>query len=598
MTKEHIPNETKDEYRKILLDALAFNREKVVILNAEPSSRAFVIWFMISSYFPVLTACLGPIANMIAVAGIVDKWRMDSDGNTIQDARGVYGVNVASLVLGCISNFVLLLHFSKKVSYVTAQIINIVGWSMAGCMLVIDLIVCAKVDYSGDLHKTTGFWYATLSAMLYIGCTALLLIHYGGYKKKKYPATFNLTDSERNVMIFTFILSLWFIWGAAIFSQIISLSYGEALYYCVVVILTIGLGDLLPLTVAARIMTLIYALSGLIILGVIVALTRSIIESSSDPVFFFYRVENARSKVYEELIASSSEMDSETAFDLIKHIRKTSRLKQQRWSTLVIVCIFIMFWLLGALVFYFAENWSYFNSLYFCFLCLITIGFGDFAPKSGAGRAFFVVWAICAVPLMTAIISTLGDTLYAMADELDLSIIQLSGTVIEWPAKLYLRARDYFFSTESSAPSSSETNPMEEMGSTSTLPKLSERNISDRRTEAVSSNASSSEDDLLAQKLKEYLEVVQWLRQLSHRKPTEKLSFNDWMRMFSAISDDTNNYVEDPKFWLSSASPLRFPFHEPQYITQALLNKLETDLAHLLEERSKQGETNDNANSG
>ncbi|CEP63622.1 Tok1p LALA0_S08e06832g [Lachancea lanzarotensis] len=590
MAEETDQQKEEDENKRILHDAMAISREKVVILNAEPSSGAFVIWFMISSYFPVVTACLGPIANMIAVAGIVDKWRMHTDGTMVEDAKGVYGVNVASLVLGCISNFVLLLHFAKKVSYITAQVINIVGWTMAGLMLLVDIIVCAKVDFAQELHKTIGFWYAVLSMILYIGCTLLLLIHYGGYKRGRYPATFNLTDSERNVMIFTFILSIWFIWGAAMFSNIIPLTYGNALYYCVVVILTIGLGDLLPVTTAAKIMTLVYALSGLIILGVIVTLTRSVIQSSSGPIFVFYRVENARNKVYEELIANSGDMESEEAFSLIKHIRKVSRLRQQQSSTIATVFVFVLFWLLGALVFRFTENWSYFNALYFCFLCLITIGFGDFAPVSGAGRAFFVVWAICAVPLMTAIISTLGETIYAMAEELDISIVRFFNPIVNCPAKFWSMLQHYLSPIKGQGTPSQESNPIGEFVSNTTEPESSTKNESNKRI-STSSNSASSGEDLIVEKLKEYLEVVQWLRELSRRQPTEKMTFDEWVRMYSAISDTTGKLLDDPKFWLSADSPLRFPVHEPQYIMQTLLNKLETDLAQLLETHSEQTKT-------
>lgn len=390
----------------------------------------FVVWFIISSYFPVLTACLGPIANTIAVAGIVDKWRADSEGSLQTDPRGVYAVNVVSLIFGCISNVVLLMHFSKRVDYVRAQLINIAGWTLGGGMLLVDLIVCSQHDFTDTLHKTIGFWYATFTVVLYSGCTVLLLIHFYGYKTGRYPATFNITDSERNVMVFTFILSLWFIWGSAMFSQLLDISFGEALYYCTVVTLTIGLGDIIPQSVSGKIMTLVYSLSGVIIIGLIVALTRSIIQSSSGPIFFFYRVETARTKILKDLVASEEEMNGKASFDVIKNIRKVSIRKQRRWSVIVTLLIFVAFWLLGALVFYFAEKWNYFNCFYFCFLCLITIGFGDYAPKTGCGRAFFVVWALCAVPLMTAIISTVGDTLYSMADSLDISIVRFSAKLV------------------------------------------------------------------------------------------------------------------------------------------------------------------------
>jgi potassium channel subfamily K len=68
----------------------------------------------------------------------------------------------------------------------------------------------------------------------------------------------------------------------------------------------------------------------------------------------------------------------------------------------------------GALVFMIAErriqNLSYFEALYFCYVSLLTIGYGDFSPKSNAGKPFFIVWSLVAIPTMTILISDMGDT--------------------------------------------------------------------------------------------------------------------------------------------------------------------------------------------
>jgi potassium channel subfamily K len=53
---------------------------------------------------------------------------------------------------------------------------------------------------------------------------------------------------------------------------------------------------------------------------------------------------------------------------------------------------------------------TYFQALYFCYISLLTIGYGDLSPKSNAGRCFFVVWSLIAVPTMTILVSDMGDT--------------------------------------------------------------------------------------------------------------------------------------------------------------------------------------------
>lgn len=53
---------------------------------------------------------------------------------------------------------------------------------------------------------------------------------------------------------------------------------------------------------------------------------------------------------------------------------------------------------------------SYFRALYFCYVSLLTIGYGDMSPKTNAGRSFFLVWSLIAVPTMTILVSDMGDT--------------------------------------------------------------------------------------------------------------------------------------------------------------------------------------------
>lgn len=56
-------------------------------------------------------------------------------------------------------------------------------------------------------------------------------------------------------------------------------------------------------------------------------------------------------------------------------------------------------------------DWTYYQAVYFGFLGLLTIGYGDETPASNSGKAFFVIWSLLAVPTLTILISDLGDTL-------------------------------------------------------------------------------------------------------------------------------------------------------------------------------------------
>jgi potassium channel subfamily K len=56
------------------------------------------------------------------------------------------------------------------------------------------------------------------------------------------------------------------------------------------------------------------------------------------------------------------------------------------------------------------QGWSYFESVYFSYTTLLTIGYGDFQPISNSGKPFFVFWSLLAVPTLTILISHMGNT--------------------------------------------------------------------------------------------------------------------------------------------------------------------------------------------
>ncbi|KAG8923316.1 hypothetical protein FRC02_011223 [Tulasnella sp. 418] len=86
--------------------------------------------------------------------------------------------------------------------------------------------------------------------------------------------------------------------------------------------------------------------------------------------------------------------------------------EQKEFTTKLIVAwsVFLAFWVVGAAIFTQTEqSWNYGDSLYFCWVSFVTIGYGDLTPKSPAGRAIFVVWALLGVAAMTTLISVLSE---------------------------------------------------------------------------------------------------------------------------------------------------------------------------------------------
>ena len=101
-------------------------------------------------------------------------------------------------------------------------------------------------------------------------------------------------------------------------------------------------------------------------------------------------------------------------FDAMREIQRTTNRFKQYYALCMSVIAFGLLWCVGAVVFWVAEHriqgMSYFQSLYFCYVSLLTIGYGDLSPQSNAGKPFFVVWSLVAIPTMTILISDMGDT--------------------------------------------------------------------------------------------------------------------------------------------------------------------------------------------
>jgi potassium channel subfamily K len=104
-------------------------------------------------------------------------------------------------------------------------------------------------------------------------------------------------------------------------------------------------------------------------------------------------------------------------FEAMRDIQQNTHKFKQYYALAMSLLAFGILWCAGALVFMLAESreqdLTYFQWLYFCYVSLLTIGYGDFTPKSNVGKPFFVVWSLIAVPTMTILISDMGDTVVA-----------------------------------------------------------------------------------------------------------------------------------------------------------------------------------------
>ncbi|CAI4221417.1 unnamed protein product [Auanema sp. JU1783] len=156
--------------------------------------------------------------------------------------------------------------------------------------------------------------------------------------------------------------------------------FSGAFYFATTVITTIGYGHSTPMTTGGKVFCMFYALAG-IPLGLV--MFQSIGE----------RMNTFAGKLLRFAKKALGRDPSVTSSDLIK--------VASAWGLLIIVA--------GAVAFAQYENWTYLNSLYYCFTTLTTIGFGDFVAlqKGGAlqNRPEYVVFSLVFILFGLTVIS-------------------------------------------------------------------------------------------------------------------------------------------------------------------------------------------------
>ena len=619
-----------------LQHALSIPVETILNLNVRPGEPYFVVWFLISSYFPLIAACLGPLANMVSIVALVEHWKIKkSTGRMVSDRPEVVVLNALSLTLGILGNISLLMNFSRSVKYLISQTVSILSWCFASAFLAAAILVTHH-DFKGanrEYKPSEGFYFAAFTAGFYFTCMVILAINFMGYRLNKYPPTFNLDQKQRTLMFYTIWFAAWSVIGALVMGNLIGgLSYGSALYYCIVSFLTVGLGDIVPKTAGAKVAALIFSFIGVLVMGLIVATLRAVILSSAAPVIFWHNIEIARVKLIKELEAKNIHLSGAESFHKMRVLRRKVKARHNRTSLMITIAVFMLFWLVGAVIFHYVEGWSYFNSIYFCFLCLITIGYGEFAPKTSLGRVFFVSWAVGAVPLMTILVSNVGDTLYVVCNDMTawfstwMFSTQREYDEIKRLKKKLKEDQGDDISVNSEAVHREELDEDRDIESLDELENTleesdqvheeSEDDEEQQRELDISENTSlsiplsksgdvesgrprrrpleMSELDELRKRVElkkkahltllEYLERMKPLINDSIESPERKYTHHQWSELLRALGADEKSKSKGyDGFWLGDLSPLRLPLVEPNYLVLKFYFRIEMMLRDMVD---------------
>ncbi|MDB4347686.1 potassium channel family protein [Bacteroidia bacterium] len=83
----------------------------------------------------------------------------------------------------------------------------------------------------------------------------------------------------------------------------------------------------------------------------------------------------------------------------------TSFLKDKEYRSLLVTTSMVVTG--GSIFYHFVEGWEWIDCFYFSIITLSTIGYGDFAPQTDAGKLFTIGYIILGMSIILSFINTL-----------------------------------------------------------------------------------------------------------------------------------------------------------------------------------------------
>lgn len=307
------------------------------------------------------------------------------------------GINAAQLAIALISNLFLLLNMARRVRFSIAQPVTIIGWYISSFALV-GLTATAsgplKLTSPPDHALSQAFYYAVIAAGLYFIVASLMVVTVVGAYMGRYDKDFNLTMSQRTLMLQTISFLVYLLGGATVYARIEGWAFLDAVYFADFTLLTVGIGDIAPTSDLGRGLLFPYAIGGIIILGLVIGSIRSLVLERGKAKLGARMVEKERRMILkkmqrkkahilvpihnEDAVLSRESSNSglterqrrEEEFNLMRKVqdRATTR---RRWTSLAVsASTWFALWFVGAAIFqvciFFAQTFVYFYEL--CFL--------------------------------------------------------------------------------------------------------------------------------------------------------------------------------------------------------------------------------------
>lgn len=318
-------------------------------------------------------------------------------------------LNALSLVCALVGNGSLLLNMARRVKFEIAQPLTIAGYMLAGLLLIADVSAMSSGPHywitqpaliPNSRHAlTSAFYYACYAAGIYTCLAFLMCFTVYGAVAGKYTKQFQLTLSQRSLMLQTMSLVTYLLLGALVYSHIEAWDFLTAVYWADVTILTIGFGDISPKTSLGRGLLFPFAMGGVLTLGLVIGSIRSLVLERGSEKMSARMLEKRRAKAVTNVDSKrevvkismfarahyridpdmSLAQKREQEFDVMRKVQKAADSERRYFALFNSALFAVLLWLVGAVIFQqteYLQDWTYLEAVYMAYVALLTIGYG------------------------------------------------------------------------------------------------------------------------------------------------------------------------------------------------------------------------------
>ncbi|KAF9280243.1 Potassium channel [Mortierella alpina] len=237
-----------------------------------------------------------------------------------------------------------------------------------------------------------------------------------------------LSATLKALIVSSFMMTIVIIVGAALYTWLEGWTFDEAVNFCIVSFSTIGYGNLSPKSVAGRIVFFIYGIFGISSIAFfIMSLRNAVIEQ------FQWRLVE-RFALPSHLTRVQTRMSAKDLSYPVARFEEEQRVKKvvKRKMIIRMLGIWIVLWFGGAGVFCAFEKWTFLESLYFCYVTLTTIGFGDYVPTEPGSIEFWNIYVFIGLTIFAYILSLFSESMAAHIHLVDDEIVEEDDDMYGW----------------------------------------------------------------------------------------------------------------------------------------------------------------------